>query len=337
MERMSSLEKEVEEKRRQYERSPKKKKVPPIVPKKKAILGEVVKPVNDVEDKNEVICLVQPKAREDDLRSPKIERESGADQLARLVDSVNYGAKYEVPNRNPHEPKPIKYEDVMKVKVWDSRSETTNSKVKEKPSTEKSPVPVNRSKPIIITPRSHTNPNAKVLTSYHRESAAPSLSKNPPRKPLRSEPYPETVEVRAAKIKMKPTVAPKPKPASSPEFLSKFKSLQPAPVLAKPEEKIPEALVRRNHLNRPKVGPKPIIGVPEAVSRRNNLNKPKDVPRPEQRIPEALERLQTLRKQGVRKTGSDREHSPAKEKTSYQNMGPIALPGMVRTSLSLPV
>ncbi|ODV84163.1 hypothetical protein CANARDRAFT_68322 [[Candida] arabinofermentans NRRL YB-2248] len=109
--RLSTLEREVQLKRQQYELSPNKKKLPPLVPSKDRSLRSIT--TSSGKKEQDEIFLVHPVAKKStDLAATS--RQSRLDsELSRLAEELTLNSQHDTSTRNSREPKAIKYDDVM--------------------------------------------------------------------------------------------------------------------------------------------------------------------------------------------------------------------------------
>lgn len=95
-----------------------KKRLPPIVPKKKTSLYNLKSNVISSNYENDTIVIANLKPREDneDLLNNKNNNNdhNHNNTLEKLVDSISLDTKYEVTNRKKNEPKAITFESIMK-------------------------------------------------------------------------------------------------------------------------------------------------------------------------------------------------------------------------------
>lgn len=289
--RMESLQRQVEARRRAYELSPKKNKVPPMIPTKKPILGKIY---NDLVYKGKdtgKIELIQPVAREDESDKPTADKEETQDEIdtvASFVEMTEDDAEYADDGLDDGAPKPIRYDDVMKEKLrsdlpWQARREKEKedidtNKVHNVTKDEDKP----RQSKKLITP---SNSKKDMIQSKPTVPAKPLIYQKPS--------HLETVTKSKAEAKVVEKTAPKP---------------GPKPTL-KHEPVIPVKLHHSPHKAPPKLEPKPAFEIklkpvirekPKLQSKTNNLRQnlrhakpPKPKPKPEL---EFLNKLAVLKK-----------------------------------------
>ncbi|KAG7895439.1 hypothetical protein KL925_000148 [Ogataea polymorpha] len=246
--RLQSLEQEVDQKRRQYELSPKKK---PLVPKKAANLDHKVKV---------------------ELEKKKVEE---------FVLSVDL----EKPIEKPNAPKPIKFEDVMKQPLFTpsvQKSSPTPEKIAVvKPKPQPKPEVIDFRASLKPAKQPPPQPKQKLSVPVLTSTVAKTTDNPPPFLNVQLSPTkkkfsaPESKEPEAlSKLgALKPAAPVSKKPSETPEALAKLSSLAKAKPAPKPAPPKPEALLMLSSLKKTKE-PVPVQKLPPRAKTEPQMGVP---------------------------------------------------------------
>ncbi|KAG7730350.1 hypothetical protein KL933_000145 [Ogataea haglerorum] len=296
--RLQSLEQEVDQKRRQYELSPKKK---PLVPKKAANLDHKVKV---------------------ELEKKEVE------EFVRAVD-------LDKPAEKPNAPKPIKFEDVMKQPIFTPPAETSTPAprktpiVKPKPQLEQERIDFRAS----LKPAKHSAPLPKqklsipVLASTVEETAdkaAPFFGVQlSPTKKTFSAPESKKPEALSKLGTLKPAPPVSKKPSETPEALAKLSSLAKAKPTPKPAPPKPEALLMLSSLKKTKE-PVPIQKLPPRAKTEPQMGIPlPGLAEPRHLVPRAMTEP---KKPALDMSEFDKQGRPLEHVTKTRSKGPKRRP-----------
>lgn len=316
-ERMKSLEDQVNIERELYKRSPKKKKVPPIVPMKSKSLSNIVEKDGDTKD---TIFLLKPTARKDTNNSTSIKpfrSDRNGEEIRdfeTFVQSIHIETPADMikPGKGPHV---IHYNDLIKKEArpdlpWnkhaqierrrpDNDSKNKKVKINEVDLNIKDDIyagehNVNRETVSSMNKQSNSGENKKVETQRMRENAtkAQNTLKSVPKQKRELEHMPNK-----RKQTLKPQSRPKPKP-------------KPKPLVSLrhviPNKKDNTQMGKREKVEIPmhKLRPVPEVPpkskeIPQFLKQLESLRSPKPAAKPEKVVPEAFTQMKKLQKPKV--------------------------------------
>lgn len=331
--RMRTLEQQVQVERELYKRSPKKKKIPPIIPPKSKSLSHIVE--TDADHGN-TIFLLKPTARKETnqsstRKSPKqYKKSTGLEEFETFVKSVHIEKPADMVNSGKG-PQVVHYDDVIKQTKrqdlpWNKHDECQNMK---KTSTlggyrnRRNGVYEDSNRMNILSTRENlkkfdpsgndelqsdpkANTNGERQRGGENGSEVFEVYQLATSKPVLRPGVQPKFEVKTKpKVKPKPEVKPKPKPKPKPKLKPKPKQLVSLKhVTAK--EKQNESTVRTDstEISTHKLHPipKPALKsteIPQFLKQLKGLKSPKPMKRPEKEIPEAVTQIEKLRKPKV--------------------------------------
>ncbi|KAG7843626.1 hypothetical protein KL941_004608 [Ogataea angusta] len=296
--RLQSLEQEVDQKRRQYELSPKKK---PLVPKKAANLDRRVKV---------------------ELEKKEVE------EFVRTVD-------LEKPIEKANAPKPIKFEDVMKQPIFTPPAETSTPAPKKTPLVKPKPQPkpqvIDFRASLKPARQPAPEPKQKLSIPVLTSTAAKTADNPPPFLGVQLSPTKKTFAAPESKKPealsklgaLKPAVPVSKKPSETPEALAKLSSLAKAKPAPKPAPPKPEALLMLSSLKKAKE-PVPVQKLPPRAKTEPQMG----VPLPGLAQPHAfISRAMTEPKKPALDTSEfDKQGRPLEHVTKSRAKGPKRRP-----------